>query len=90
MQPLATVGLMLQLSLGTGEGHQFLLFLKEWKPFIPIQAEAEAINWATLQVLSDVIESVFVKSDAKICVDALSNPPWRISALTQDTLRLKS
>ena len=61
---------------------------------IPIQAEAEAINWATLQVVSHSIESAIVESDAKICVDTLTNPssvvPWRISALTQDTLRLKS
>ena len=44
---------------------------KMWKLFIPVQAEAEGINWATLQVVSHGIESVIVKSDAKICVDVL-------------------
>ena len=40
------------------------------------------------------IEVAIIDSDAKVCVDALTSPSsairWRISILTQDTLRLKS
>ena len=48
----------------------FALSKKVETAIILVQAEVEAINWATLQVVSHSIESAIVESDAKICVDA--------------------
>ena len=50
-------------------------------------------EWKPLS-LSKRKRKQLIESDAKVCVDVLTNPssiiPWRISILTQDTLRQKS
>lgn len=44
----------------------FALSKKVETAIILVQAEMEAINWATLQVVSHSVESAIVESDAKI------------------------
>ena len=67
---------------------------KQSKSTIPVQAEAEAINWVTHQVVNRNIDAAIIKSDYKICVDALTKPsiadPWGVTVPTQDTLKLSS
>ncbi|KAL0006698.1 hypothetical protein SO802_008200 [Lithocarpus litseifolius] len=49
-----------------------------------------AINLATCVAVNRGFENVVVKSDAKVCIEALKAPtdamPWRISTITADTL----
>ena len=67
---------------------------KQSKSTIPVQAETEAINWVTHQVVNHNIDAAIIKSDYKICVDALTKPsiadPWGVTVPTQDTLKLSS
>lgn len=73
-------------------GKMVFAMTKRVETTIPVQAEAEAINWATQQALCLGTRHVIVESDAKICIDALRKPtkesPWRIAVLITDTLRL--
>ena len=61
---------------------------------VPVQAEAEAINWASQQVISHNISHALIESDSKVCIEALqeldSHVPWRISTIISDKLRLKA
>ena len=63
---------------------------------IPVQAEAEAeaINWASQQVIIHNITQALIESDSKVCIEALQeldfHVSWRISAIISDTLRLKA
>ena len=65
---------------------------KHVKTNIPVQEEAEAINWSTHQIVRCNIAAAVIESNAKVCVEALTKPSsadqWRISVLSQDTLRV--
>lgn len=62
------------------------------KTNIPVQEEAEAINWSTHQIVRCNTAAAVIESNAKVCVEALTKPSsadqWRISVLSQDTLRV--
>ena len=62
------------------------------KTNIPVQEEAEAINWSMHQIVRCNIAAAVIESDAKVCVEALTKPSsadqWRFSVLSQDTLRV--
>ena len=60
---------------------------------LPLQVEAEAINWALNLAANLDVDSIFIESDSKSCIDALRFPnrgvPWRIRTICFDVLALK-
>ena len=60
---------------------------------LPLQAEAEAINWALNLATNLDVDSIFIESDSKSFIDALRFPnrdvPWRIRTICSDVLALK-
>ncbi|KAL0013555.1 hypothetical protein SO802_000624 [Lithocarpus litseifolius] len=60
---------------------------------LPLQAKAEAINWALNLAANLDVNSIFIESDSKSCIDALRFPnrnvPWRIRTICSDVLALK-
>ena len=62
------------------------------KTTIPLQAEAEAIAWASRIAVNLEVDQIYIESDSKTCMDhirgAVQNFPWRISRLLVDLLAL--
>ena len=44
---------------------------KRVETIIPLQAEAETINWATQRALKLDVYYIIMESDAKVCVEAI-------------------
>ena len=60
----------------------------------PLQAEAEAIKWASRVAAGHGLARFVIESDAKTCIEALLSPSdevhWRISVISADTLNWAS
>ncbi len=67
---------------------------KKHKLCEPFQAEAYAIMWALELAISEHFQNIIVKSNSKICIDALSddscNVFWNVVALISNIRGLSS
>ena len=73
----ATVGMdhsFIAILVRDWRGDLFFSLSKWVETNLPLQAEAEAINWVTHVVVNRGFENVVVESNAKACIEALKAP----------------